>query len=195
MKKYQERLLKNARKSNVTINETALSSRPQELAYSIEEAKQLMGKMQLSDTSSDSDLLDVVIKEVTVDDISSANVILYKVRVNNVKIDALCDTGASIRVMSHMFYNLLENKPKLIKCNRSVSGAGRGVLILVVEYFVKVQIGNKVFKDRVIVIENLKRDYILGLVLHRDNRFSMDYSTNGRHEITLEKCLHKAVPS
>ena len=41
------------------------------------------------------------------------------------------------------------------------------------------------FRNRVIVIENLKRDYILGQVLHRDNRFSMGYSTNGRQYITL----------
>ena len=113
------------------------------------------------------------------------NVILYKVRVNNLKIEALYDTGASISVMSHRFYNLLENKPNLIKCNRSVSGAGRGVLIPVGECFIKMQIGNKVSRDRVIVIENLKRDYILGQVLHWDNRFSMGYSTHGWQYIIL----------
>ena len=53
--KYLERLLKNARKSNVTINEAALSSRPQESTYSVDEAEQLIGGMQLSDTSSDSE--------------------------------------------------------------------------------------------------------------------------------------------
>ena len=41
------------------------------------------------------------------------------------------------------------------------------------------------FRDRVIVIENLSREYILGWVLHRDNRFGMGYSTDGRHYITL----------
>ena len=61
----------------------------------------------------------MVIKEVTIDEVHSVNVILYNVRVSNVKIEALCDTGASIIVMSHRFYNLLENNPKLIKCNRS----------------------------------------------------------------------------
>ena len=65
------------------------------------------------------------IKEVTIDEVSLVNVILYKVRVNNVKIEALYDTTASISVMSHRFYNLLRNKPKLIKCNRSASEAGR----------------------------------------------------------------------
>ena len=46
------RLLKNVRKSNVTINEAALSRRPQESTYSVEEAKQFIRGMLLSDTSS-----------------------------------------------------------------------------------------------------------------------------------------------
>ena len=41
--------------------------------------------------------------------------------------------------------------------------------------------------DRVIVIENLKRDYILGQVLHRHNRFGTGYSTNSMHYITLNR--------
>ena len=186
-KKYCKQTLKNARKINVTINKTVLSSRPQESTYSIKEAEQLIGGMQLSDTSSDPDWLDVVIKEVTTDKVSSDNVILYKVRVNNIKVEALYDRGASINMMSCKFYNLPGNKPKLIKCNRSVSGAGRGVLIPVGIYVILVQICNKVFSGRVIVIENLKREYILGQVLHRDDRFSMGYSINGRHYITVNE--------
>ena len=36
-----------------------------------------------------------------------------------------------------------------------------------------------------IIIENVKRSYILGQVLHRENRFDTGYSTNGRYYITL----------
>ena len=39
--------------------------------------------------------------------------------------------------------------------------------------------------NRVIIIENLKRVYIVGEVLHRDNRFGTSYFTNGRHYITV----------
>ena len=134
----------------MTGNETALSSRPQESTYPIEQAEQLIRGMQLPNTSSDSDWLDVVIKEVAIDEVSAANVILYKVRVNNVKVEALYDTWTSISMMSHEFYNIL--KKKLIKGNRSVSGTGWGVLIPVGECFISVQISNKVFRDRVIVI-------------------------------------------
>ena len=87
--------------------------------------------------------------------------------------------------MSCQFYNEVENEPKLITCNRSISGAGGGMLIPVGEGFISVKIGNKIFRDRVIGIENLKKDYILDQVLHRENRFGTGYSTNGRHYITL----------
>ena len=54
MKKYKERLLKNAKKGNIAINEAALPSRPQVSTYSIEQAQQLIIGKQLSDTGSDS---------------------------------------------------------------------------------------------------------------------------------------------
>ena len=41
------------------------------------------------------------------------------------------------------------------------------------------------FRDRVIIIENLKCNYILGQVLHRTNRCGTSYSTTGRHYITI----------
>ena len=49
------------------------------------------------------------------------------------------------------------------------------------------QIRNKRFRDSAIIIKNLTRDYVLGQVLHRANRFGMDHSTNGRHYITLNR--------
>ena len=72
-----------------------------------------------------------------------------------------------------------------MKCNRSISEAGRGTHIPVGECFVQLQISNKIFRERVIVIQNLKKDCILGQVLHGANQFGMGNSTNGRHYITL----------
>ena len=54
-KKDKERLLKNTKKSNISINEATLSSRSEESTYSMEQTKQLIRGMQLSDTGSDSD--------------------------------------------------------------------------------------------------------------------------------------------
>ena len=174
--KYRRRLLRDAKKSNISVNDSALSSRPQESIYSVEQAEQVIGGMQLCDTGSDSDWLDGVFKDVTVDKASSDNAILYKVRVNNTKIEA-----------SLWFFNKLDNKPELLPCIRSIWGAGGGILIPVWECFISVQIGNKMFRDQIIVIEieNLNKDYILGQVLHRENKFGTGYSTNDRHYITL----------
>ena len=55
------------------------------------------------------------------------------------------------------FLSKLPNKPKLIQCNRNISGVGGGeALIPVEECFIQLQTGRKTFRDRVIVIENLK---------------------------------------
>ena len=51
--------------------------------------------------------------------------------------------------------------------------------------FIQLLIDEKMLRDRVIVIENLKCDYILGQVLHRTNRFGTCYSTMERHYITI----------
>ena len=87
--------------------------------------------------------------DITIDKVNSENAILYQVKVNNTKIEALSDTGASISLMSQQFFSKLENKPKLIKCNRTITEAGRGTLIPV-ECFDQLQIENKIFRDRVI---------------------------------------------
>ena len=84
-----------------------------------------------------------------------------------------------------MFFNKFINKPKLIKCNRTISIAGRGTLIPVGECFVQLQIGKKTFRDRILIIKTLMRNYILGKVLYGINRFGKVYSTSGRHYITL----------
>ena len=76
------------------------------------------------------------IKEVTIDGASSGNVILYKVRVSNIQVNALYDTGASISVMAKSFYDKLQNKPKLAKCSRNISNTSGKALIPVRECFV-----------------------------------------------------------
>ena len=93
-------------------------------------------------------------------------------------------------VRPYRFFKNLDNKPKLIPCIRSISGAGRGVLTPVGECFISVQISSKGSRDRAIVIENLKRNYILGQMLHRDNRFSTGYSTNSRHYTILNSKMN-----
>ena len=61
------------------------------------------------------------------------------------------------------------------------------------ECFVQLQIGKKMLEDRVIVIENVRCNYILGQVLHRSNRFGTGYLTSGRHYITINGEIAQAI--
>ena len=172
-----------AKNGSITVNEVALSD-AQESTYSVEQVEQLFGNLQFSDR--ESDLLDGCKKWVTIDEVSLDNVIMDKVRVNNIEIDALYDAAGSISVMSKWFFNKLQHKPELIQYNRNISGAGGGeALTPVGECFIKLKIGRKRFRDRVMVIGSLKHNYILGQVLHQTNRFGTGHSTTGRHYITI----------
>ena len=83
--------------------------------------------------------------------------------------------------MAKHFFNGIQNKTKLIRCSRGISGAAgrtntsRGM-------FIKLQTGKRTFQDRVNIIDNLKHNYILGPVLYRNNRFG-----TGRHYITINR--------
>ena len=110
---------------------------------------------------------------------------MYNVKVNNIEVEALYDTGMSISDMGKCFFDQLQVKPKLIRCNRSISGAGGEAIIPVGECFIQLQISKRTFQDRTIIIENLKHNYILDQVLQRDNRFGTGHSITGRHYITI----------
>ena len=51
--------------------------------------------------------------------------------------------------------------------------------------FVQLQFGKRVFRERVVVIKNLRHRYILWQVLHRSYQFGTRYSTTGKHYITI----------
>ena len=87
--------------------------------------------------------------------------------------------------MSRCFFERLHSKPKLIKSTRKLSGTVGEALVPAEECFIQLQIGKDTCRDRVIVIENLRCNYILGQVLHRSKRFGTSYSTSERHYITI----------
>ena len=80
-----------------------------------------------------------------IDEASSGNVILYKVRINNKQVNALYDTGASISVMAKHFYDKLQKKPKLAKCSRNIFNASGEALRPVGKCFIQLQIGKTLF--------------------------------------------------
>ena len=120
-----------------------------------------------------------------VDKVCQGHIIKYKVIVNDIPVDALYDTGVSMSCMAKWFFDTLAIKPKLIPCNRSIAATGGKTLRPVGECFIHLQIGERVFRNWVVVIDNLRNKYILGQVLHRSYWFSTSYSTTGKHYITI----------
>ena len=167
--------MRHRAKSNITISE-ALFGRAPEMAYFVE---QLLGNLQLDRST----WLDRFLCQITVDEVCQGHIIKYKVTFNDVPVNGLYDTGASMNCMAKRFFDTLPMKPKLIPCNRFIAGMGGETLKPVGECFIHLQIGKGVF--RVVIIDNLRHKYILGQVLHRSYWFGTSYLTTGMHCITI----------
>ena len=102
------------------------------------------------------------------------------------QLKGLFNTGASMSVMSVKFHNLISPKPKLFRCIRLVSSTGGDSLHPAGECFIKIAIGKKIFRDRVIVVKYLSRPFILGVEVQRANRMGMGYSKDSGHFITIK---------
>ena len=88
-------------------------------------------------------------------------------------------------VMSSKLFRSIVNKPKVFKCNKKIRSVGGDTLVPMGECYVDLKIGIKVLKDRVIIIKNLNRDYIIGVAIQHANKMLTGFSTLGRHFISL----------
>ena len=111
--------------------------------------------------------------------------ILYKAQGSGIPVVALFDMGAGMSIMSSKFFRSIVNKPKVFKCNKKVRSAGGDTLVPIGECYVELKIGKKVLKDRVIIIKNLNRDYIIGVAIQCANKMLTGFSMSGRHFISL----------
>ena len=104
-------------------------------------------------------------KEIQVNkaETEDAKPILYKVQANGILVVALFDMGADTSIMFLKFFRSIVNKPKVFKCDKKVRSVGQDTLVPMGECYVELKIGKKVLKDRVIIIINLNRDYIIGV--------------------------------
>ena len=93
--------------------------------------------------------------------------ILYRVRVNDQPAPVLFDTRASMSVISTRFFNSLKHKPKIIKCYRTLRGAGGEALMPKGECFLQVKIGKHTFRDRVVIVHNINCNCIIGAAIQR----------------------------
>ena len=113
------------------------------------------------------------------------HLIKYKVTVNNVPVHVLYDTGTLMSCIAKRVLDTLPINTNLIPCNRYIACIGGEVLRPVGKCFVQLQIGKKIFRDRVLVIENLWHKYMLGQVLHRSYEFGTGYLTTADTTLPL----------
>ena len=98
--------------------------------------------------------------------------------------------------MSSRFFRSIVDKPKVFKCNRQITNVGGDPLVLMGECFVDLKIGNRMLRDRAIIIQNLNRDYIIGVAIQCANKMLTSFSTLGRHFILLNgKMIVQSVSS
>ena len=106
-------------------------------------------------------------------------------KINSIPVVTLVDTCAGMSIMSSRFFRSIVNKPKVFKCNRQIGSVGGDPLVPMSECFVDLKIGNKMLRDRAIIIKNLNRDYIIGVAIQCANKTLTGFSTLGRHFISL----------
>ena len=111
--------------------------------------------------------------------------ILYRVRVNDQPVTVLFDTGASMSVISTRFSNSLKHKLKIIKCNRTLRGAGGGALIPKGDCFLQIQIGEQTFRDTIVIVHNLNHNCIIGTAKQRSYHIATGFSVTGRHFLSV----------
>ena len=75
----------------------------------------------------------------------------------------LFDTGASINAISFKFFSTLQQELKVLPTNTKVISADSNNLGPIGEVHIKFKIGNVVFNDRFVTLNNLQCDIILGL--------------------------------
>ena len=88
----------------------------------------------------------------------------YQIKIQNLKITALLDTGASIWVVLEKFFKSLHQTPQLFKvCKHKDISPGGANLGPVGQCDLTFRLGNKRFTDGIIVLQYLHRSIILGL--------------------------------
>ena len=109
---------------------------------------------------------------------------LYHVKIGELKVAALFDTGASINAISLKFFRSIHHQLKMIPMNRKVVSADSNSLGPVGEVHIKFQLGKGVFNNRFVILDNLKRDMILGFTWQSNYKIGCDWNREGKHFIS-----------
>ena len=111
---------------------------------------------------------------------------LYKVQICQLKTAVLFDTGASINAIPSKFFSSLQQQLKVIPTNRKVVLVDGNSLGPIGEVHLQFQLGNVVFHDRFVIMDNLQCYIILGLPWHCNYRIGCNWNQGGKHFITIK---------
>ena len=99
-------------------------------------------------------------------------------------------------IISTKFFNSLIHKPKITACRRILGTADGEALILKGECFLQIKIGKQIFRDRVIIVENLSHNYIIGTAMIRSYHIATGFSITGRHFLSVNgQMLAQSIPT
>ena len=118
---------------------------------------------------------------------NDTSTILYKVRVNDQTATALFDTGVSMSVFCTRFFDSLKHKPKYYNAVGHFREAGCEALIPKGECFLQIKIGKQMFRDKVVMMNNLNLDYIIGTAIQRSYHVAIGFSITGRHFLSVNR--------
>ena len=85
-----------------------------------------------------------------------------------------------------MFFRSIHCQRKMIPTNRKVVTADGDSLGQVGEVHNKLELGKVIFNDRFIILDNLKRDMILGLPWQSKYKIGCDWNREGMHFISIK---------
>ena len=101
-----------------------------------------------------------------------------------------------MNVISTRIFNSLKQKPKILKCSRTLRGAGGEALIPKGECFLQIKIGKQMVRDRVVIVNNLNLDYIIGAAQQRSYCVATGFSVTGRHFLSVNgQLVAQSIPT
>ena len=95
---------------------------------------------------------------------------LYNIQVYNLHTQALFDTGSSINAISLNFYSSMQQQVTSLPTNRTVVYADGDSLGFIGEVHIKSKLCKVEFNEVFIILNNLQRDIILGILQQHNYR-------------------------
>ena len=93
-------------------------------------------------------------------------------------------------------FDSLKHKPKILKCSRTLRGAGDEAPIPKGKCFLQIKIGKQTFRGRVVIVNNLNCNYIIGTMMQRLYCVATGFSVTGRYFLSVNwQMVAQSIPT